>query len=1114
MGKCGAGAEGGRVRRVRLLRRQVMMLTFGVLAGLAFATCAPALAEKGPAWRITATTFPSNIPPAGKGILLLQLENIGDTPSVSGSPVTVTAQLPPAVEATQAAALANEALTLEPSGLWGECAIAGGGHSVTCTYRPGATIAPVALTPGGPIHIGEHALAPPIGIDVNVAPFASGLLPTRVSVSGGGAPTGAGDTAMIDVSPSSAPFGVESFHQWSINRDGTPAIQAGAHPYETTTSFTLNTESGPGGALNVDVVRNLHVELPAGFVGNPSAVPKCPRVDFDVRLTGGTGPENGLNPDCPTDTQIGVATVDLGANFPAQIAVYNLVPPAGVPAQFGAAFAQFVAFLDAGVHPGVEGSYNVVVDTRDIQTSGVDGASVSLWGAPADPSHDMLRFTPGRDEPNDIPSTEPPKPFLSLPTSCGVPQTLAVSASSWEDPLTIISFQGAASTDEQDNPVAMEGCSKLDFSPSIEAEAGTKVAEKPAGLSVAIKLPQNEDPNGLREADLKNVNVTLPAGVTVSPSAANGLEACGEEQLGVSGSGSSLMFNEGPVTCPAASKVGTVEVVTPLLEHPLHGALYLARQEANPFNSLVALYLVAEGSGVLVKRAGEVHLNQQTGQISVTFLNNPQVPLSEIKVDTFQSSHSSLMTPSGCGTYMTESNMTAWNGSFATPSPEKPFAVTEGCGQGFTPAFAAGTANNQAGAFSPFSVTFSRQDGEQRIAGAAVETPPGLSAELPNVRRCPEPQASDATCGPESQIGHATVAVGPGPEPFYAPANVFLTGPYGGAPFGLSIVARAKAGPFDLGTVIVRARVSVDPHTTQVIVTPDGSGPFAIPTILKGIPLDLRLASITIERPGGGNFLFNPTNCSPSSVNGTLTSTMGTTASVSSRFQATGCAKLPFKPVFTASTQAHTSKAYGASLTVKITKKPGEANLHKVDLQLPIALPARLTTLQKACTETQFNGNPAGCPAGSVIGTAKLTTPVLGAPVTGPAILVSHGGAAFPDVEFVLQGEGVTVIVDGATDIKKGITYSKFETAPDQPFSSFETRLPEGPYSVLATDIPATAKGNLCGRSLTMPTILTGQNGAVLNQTTKIAVSGCPKVKMKAKPQKKKRSKSTRRVGK
>jgi hypothetical protein len=1058
----------------------------------------PALAQARPAWRISAQAFPSNIPPSGRGLIKLRVENVGDAPSQTGSPMIVVDQLSSGMIATRAASLFPQSFTLEPLvGGWGECAISSGGHLVTCTYQAGDTIAPSSITPVQGISegAGQGALAPPIGIEVEAV--AAGTLVDTATATGGGASKEASDEASFNVSTSSAPFGLVSSHQWSTNADGSPAVQAGSHPDETTTSFTFTTRSENGGELGRSgVVRDLDVELPPGFVGNPDAVEKCPRVDFDIRLER-SGPLYG-NPICPSNTQIGVARVFIAEadGFSVVLPVYNLVPPAGVPAQFGIGYQKFVGFLDAGVRPGTGGGYNLVADTDDIQSDGIFAVVVTLWGDPADVSHNTLRVPEGQNEPEGaLASTEKiHRPFLSLPTSCGVPQELSVSTVSWEDPLAV-PFSGAASTDEQDNTVEMEGCSKLDFSPSIQADADTAIAEKPAGLSVNIELPQNEDPNGLREADLKNVSVTLPEGMTVSPSAANGLEACSEEQLGVSGSGNSLLFNESPVDCPPASKVGSAEVVTPLLEHPLQGALYLAQQEVNPFNSLVALYLVAEGSGVLVKRAGEVHLNQQTGQITVTFQNNPQVPLSEIKVDTFQNEQSSVMTPSHCGAYAMATSMTAWNGDSAAPS-SGPFPITEGCSQGFSPQFSAGSTNNQAGMFSPFSVTFSRQDGEQRIANASVLAPPGLSAILRGVQRCPEPQASNGTCGPESQIGHATVAVGPGSKPFYAPGNVFITGPYEGAPFGLSIVARAKAGPFDLGNVIVRARISVDPHTAQIVVTPDGSGPFAIPTILKGIPLDLRLANVTVDRPG---FTFNPTNCSRLAVSGVITPTSGIDAAVSSPFQAAGCAKLPFKPTFTVSTQAETSKAYGASLTVKITKKPGEANLHKADLQLPIALPARLTTLQKACTEAQFNANPAGCPAGSVIGTAKVITPVLNVPVTGPAILVSHGGAAFPDLELVLQGEGVTVIVDGATDIKKGITYSKFETAPDQPFTSFETRLPEGPYSVLATDIPAKAKGDLCGQKLTMGTTLTGQNGAQLVQTTKIGVSGCPRAMTRGK---------------
>jgi hypothetical protein len=1073
------GRVGGLVRACWLAMATFVLLGMSMFGG-------SALASGVSAWRVTVEGFPSDVPEGGSGTFLVQVENIGDGASAAGSPITVVDRLPAGIVATQAG-----------GSFWG-CTISPDKHTVTCTYQAGVTIPPVSRTPGGSgeVGAGSNTLAAPILIAVSVEPLAVGALLDTASVSGGGASVQASGSASIAVSSSPAPFGIASFDQWSTNLDGTPATQAGSHPYETTTSFNITQDPEGLGVTSSGVLRNVSVELPPGFVGNPSVVPKCPRQEFDERPKN----TNTLAPVCPSDTQVGVALVTFEpGGLAGQVPVYNLVPPHYVPAQFGIASSKFVGFLDAGVRSVPGGSYNLVVESHDVETNGVSSVRVFLWGVPADPAHNVLRLLPGESTPsasNNVPSDVAPRPFLRLPTSCGVPQMLAMSAFSWADPLTVVSPPSAFSRDEHGNPVTINGCSKLDFSPSVEAKPGTAVAESPVGLSVDVTAPQDENPNELSEADLKDVSVTLPAGMTVSPSAANGLQACSEEEIGVSGSGSGLLFNESPVACPGASKVGSVEVITPLLEHPLTGALYLAQQEKNPFGSLIALYLVAEGSGVLVKRAGEVRLDPRTGQITVTFLDNPQVPLSEIRVNTFQSSRSSLMTPAGCGGYTMTTSLTGWNGSVASPS-SSPFPVTENCGQGFSPSFTAGSTSSQAGAFSPFSVVFSRNDGEQRLANASVLTPPGLSAVLKGVQRCPEPQASNATCGPESQVGHATVAVGPGPEPFYAPANVFLTGPYGGAPFGLSIVARALAGPFDLGTVVVRARINIDPHTAQVVVTPDSSGPYAIPTILKGVPLDLRLANITIDRPG---FTFNPTSCSPLNVYGVMSSaTTEASVPVSSPSRATGCAKLPFKPAFTVSTQAQTSKADGASLTVKIVKKGGEANLHKADLQLPIALPARLTTLQKACTEAQFNANPAGCPAPSVIGTAKLITPQLSVPVTGPAFLVSHGGAAFPDVEFVLQGEGITVIVDGATDIKKGITYSKFETAPDAPFSSFETRLPEGPYSVLATNIPAKAKSSLCGQALTIPTTLTGQNGATLTQTTKIATAGCPKSKTKQK---------------
>jgi hypothetical protein len=435
--------------------------------------------------------------------------------------------------------------------------------------------------------------------------------------------------------------------------------------------------------------------------------------------------------------------------------------------------------------------------------------------------------------------------------------------------------------------------------------------------------------------------------------------------------------------------------------------------------------------------------------------------------------------------------LTPWS-SETLVEPSSAFAVNAGChAPQFNPVFAAGTVDPQAGAFSPLSVSFSRSDQDQSLGGVTIKTPPGLLGILKGVEQCPEPQANQGTCGQGSLIGHTTAAAGAGPDPVSVGGQVFLTGPYRGAPFGLSILVPAVAGPFNLGTVVVRAAINVDPHTAQITVTSD-----PLPTILQGIPLLIKTVNVTIDRPG---FVFNPTSCEPLSIGGTLTSSQGSSASVSGHFQAANCAALAFKPSFTVSTQAKTSKQNGASLDVKVNYPSGaQANIRSVAVTLPKQLPSRLSTIQQACPEAAFDANPASCPAGSNIGIATARTPVLASPVSGPAYLVSHGGAAFPDLVLILQGEGVKLELTGSINIKKSITSSTFASVPDAPISSFELSLPQGPHSGLTAVLPTKAKGNLCGTSLTMPTTITGQNGAQIRQNTKIAVTGCPKAKKKA----------------
>jgi hypothetical protein len=550
--------------------------------------------------------------------------------------------------------------------------------------------------------------------------------------------------------------------------------------------------------------------------------------------------------------------------------------------------------------------------------------------------------------------------------------------------------------------------------------------------------------------------------------------------------------------CPSGSKVGTVKIKTPLLDHELEGAVYLAAQNANPFGSLVAMYMIIEDpvSGSLVKLTGEVSLSA-TGQIVTTFKNTPDIPFEELQLHFFGGERAPLTTPSRCGTYTTQATFVPWDGN-GPVNTSSSFVIDHGphgspcpgASLPFDPSLVAGATSNQAGGLTPFTMTMSREDGNQNLQAVSLKMPPGLSGLLTGVELCGEAQANAGTCGPNSQIGETIVSVGVGNDPFSVKGGkVFLTGPYRGAPFGLSIVNPAKAGPYDLGVVIVRARIEVDPITADLTVTSDNEGPYKIPTIVDGIPLEIKHVNVTINRPG---FTFNPTDCDPLSITGSLSSTEGATSAVSVPFQATNCARLGFKPQFSVSTSGKTSRAGGASLHVKLVypKLPfgSQANIGSVKVSLPKQLPSRLTTLQKACPDSTFTANPAACGAASRIGMATATTPLIPMVLAGPAYFVSHGGAKFPELVIVLSGYGVTVQLHAETFINKaGITSSTFRTIPDVPVGTFELTLPQGKYSALA------AIGNLCKSKLAMPTAFTAQNGAVIHRSTPIAVTGCAK---------------------
>jgi DNA-binding beta-propeller fold protein YncE len=893
---------------------------------------------------------------------------------------------------------------------------------------------------------------------------------------------------------------------WQVANPQAPDSQAGSHPFAVTTRFLVNSESNGNLPLGMRP-KDYYVELPAGFAGSVAKIPRCKisEMESDFYSQG--------EPFCSTASQVGVIRYFQPGPGTGHLEekslgpVYNMAPTPGAPAELAFNVVGFP--IPVTVQLRSDGDYGISAEVHNVSEQlEIAGAQMTLWGVPASPAHDRERFLPQSqgaapgDEGQPLPAGTPEVPFLTNPTRCGAVEEATIMSDSWirpgklaEDGRPVPGSENWATARTQMYPDGITGCRKLTFEPQIEVKPDTSVADSPMGMTVEVKVPQDEDPNNLATPSLRNATVSLPQGVSIDPSAANGLQGCAPAQI--------KLHSETAPECPNASQIGKLELTTPLLPEPLSGQIYLSSQRSG---NVFHIFLVIEGQGVLIKLEGSVEANGETGQVISRFTENPQLPFSELKLTFYGGSDAALASPQPCGSYTTTSALEPWSQEgaeqelghpLATPSPLSQFKIQSGCSGAFAPSFSAGTSTPTAGSFSPFSLTFSRKDGEQNLSGVSLMLPPGLIGKLAGVEECSNAQIEAAehssaaaeqanpSCPAGSQLGTVQTGAGPGEKPFFLGGGVYLTGPYKGAPFGLVEIVPVLAGPFDLGTVVVRQTINVDPHTAQVGVSSD-----PLPTIIDGIPLRIRTVHVEINRP---EFVLNPTDCLQLQIAGTLTDEQGASAPQSVPFEVGNCATLPFKPSFAVSTQAKTSKVDGASLHVKIAEKQGEANIHRVDLELPKVLPSRLSTLQKACTEAQFDVNPAGCPAGSVIGTATAHTPLLLAPLTGPAYLVSHGGAAFPDVEFVLQaderGGNIEIVLDGKTQIKKGITYSHFETVPDAPISSFETVLPEGPHSVLSTENPGQT--NLCARKLLLPLTITGQNGASAQQSQRVEVTGC-----------------------
>jgi uncharacterized repeat protein (TIGR01451 family) len=1058
-------------------------------ASILLALCAPALialsapacasaAASSPRWTVTAFSEPTNIAPGGSGLYRVHVQNTGDAPSAGT--VTVSDTLPAGLKAASEPA----------SGVDWQTGTAMSCKGLTCTYA--SAIASDDLL----------ELTIPVEVEATVPEGSS--VTNLVSVSGGGAPEVVWETSTA-ISSAPASFGIAA----GSVATALSSFQAGAHP-DLTSTVAFNTV---GYGLLAGEPEEVVTDLPPGFVGDLADTPRCPIATFTEIEEG-----NAIPLHCSLSTQVGTVAVALTAGDVLDereiVPVFNVTTNPGEIAKLAFHVIKYGIQGTISLRPGdygVRATFQNIIDNV-FQFAGI---SLTVWGVPSDPSHDLMRglvcsapgdcsydsatkasvYAPGGQSVSNL-----PVPYLTAPTDCtSEPPQTTIEADSWEEPEREVSVTSSVGP--------LTGCGQLEFAPAITASPDTADADTPAGFTFGVKMGQEGLTNEAvdSEADIEDTQVTLPEGVAVNPGQANGLGACQEAQA--------RLEEEGPPTCPSDSKVGHVEIETPILRNKLEGEVYVL--QSNPPNLQLLVAPEDPQDGIYVKFVGDVHLNETTGQLVTTFEKTPQLPFSGLKLSFSGGAQAALSTPTGCGTYTTATDFTPYSTPFvADVFPTSSFAIETGTGGAacpssplpFAPAMDAGATTDQAGGFTDFSLLLSRADDQQRISTLQFKTPEGLLGEIAKVPLCTSAQAEADACPQASQIGHTVVEAGPGPYPLVVPqpgqppAPIYLTESYEGAPFGLLIKVPLVVGPFVLQTQVVRARIEVDPLTSQLTVTTS-----PLPQIIDGVPADLRTINAVIDRP---EFMFNPTSCAPTSFSGTATSAQGASAAISTHYQVGSCQSLKFKPDFKVSTSGKTSRADGASLDAKIVYPTGnlgdnqassQSNIKSVKVDLPKQLPSRLTTLQKACPAATFEANPALCPADSRVGAARAITPVLPVPLTGPAFFVSYGGAKFPELVIALQGYGVTIYLHGETFISKaGITSSTFRQVPDVPIDSFEISLPEGPFSALA------ANGNLCTvkGGLEMPTAFTAQNGAVIHQNTPIGVTKCPPTRGKAKAKK------------
>lgn len=930
----------------------------------------------------------------------------------------------------------------------------------------------------------------------------------------------AATAALLLAAPASADFGLSEFDVTFTGPGGEAVTQAGSHPFAMTTKLALNTEETPEGPFPTESTKDLLVGLAPGFVGDQGAVPRCATLDFlttvDPLLPGGQ-----KTPNCADGTAVGLAFVELGTSsgkgvFPA--ALYNLEPPPGKVARLGFTVQTVPVTVDVALSQSPP--YNLVAITSNIsQALEVYSAELEIWGVPADPAHDEVRgrcFEGG----GPCPAGTAKRPFLTLPRSCTGPVETTYEMDSWQNPGLWVKG-GVLSHDDAEppNPAGMSGCGKLGFAPRTEARPSASAAEAAAGLEFNLEVEDEglKNPEGIADADISALELSLPKGMTLNPSAAEGLGVCTPAQYAAASLGSR--------GCPEAAKVGTMEVQTPLLEdHTLLGSLYVAQQDdplsstpgaENPFDSLLALYMIIRDPelGIFVKLAAEVETDEATGQLVTSVSDLPPFPLGRVSVRLRPGPRAPLITPPACGPYTTTATLTPSSGA-APLTTTSAFQLTSGPGGGpcpgapapFAPGFGAGSANNAAGGLSPFLMRLTRADGEQDMTRFSAVLPGGVVPSLVGVGKCADAQIAAAktksgraelaspSCPANAQIGTVTGGAGVGTALTYVQGKVYLAGPYNGDPLSAVAIVPAVAGPFDVGTVVTRVALRLNPETYLGEI--DGAASDPIPHILAGIPLKLRDLRVNVDRPG---FLRTPTSCKPKATEATIFGSFldpfspadDIQVTRSARYQAASCASLGFKPNLKISLSGGTKRNSHPQLHSVITypKGGGYANIARAVVILPPSQFIDQSRISNPCTRPQFAAG--NCPPGSVLGRAKATTPLLEEPLEGLVYFRSNGGErALPDLVVDLKGI-VRVILVGKIDSKVTKRNSRlrttFDAAPDAPITRFTLDLKGGKKGLLVNS------RDLCKHPQRAELRLTGQNGRRYDTTPALQIEGCKK---------------------